>query len=136
MSSIEQRRAPRFETNFSAIVTTAYRESEPCVVSNISEYGLQLTGNGSLMQTLYPNFKRPDYHVPIAVMVNFEVPTHERKAAPVSLECQLVYCRRCAQDLFKVGCDFASMSEESEEALSDFIRYIALPSYPRDHFLQ
>ena len=120
---IEQRREPRFRTNFAAGVTSFRGDRSPARVTNLSLSGLQLTGDHRLMHTLMPNIRRENPHLPISFSVHFRVPTTTTSVAAIDLGCKLVYCRRRRTNLFVLGCNFTVFEDHCEEDLREYIEH-------------
>lgn len=122
MNFIDHRREPRYKTHFPSWVTTSESVRVAAVTTNLSLSGLELSGEHTLVTTLYPNFKRLDHREPIEICVEFEVPTDTQNKAPVWIYCHLVYCRRQRVDFYTVGCNFSKIDSITEKNLTNYLQ--------------
>ena len=127
LSLVERRRAPRFSVDFPCKAVTEQGDAAQGRVRDISLSGLQLMGNHDFIQTLHPNFKRADWRAPLKIAVHFSLPTATKSHAHIELLCQLVYCKRSAESVYKVGCQYLEIPIDAQVALQDYITHFGKP---------
>ena len=122
MNFLDYRQEPRYATHFPSWVTTSESVRIAAITTNLSLSGLEISGDHTLMTTLYPNFKRPNFHDPVEICVEFEVPTGTENHAPVWIYCHLVYCRRKRVDYYSIGCTFSKIDSITEKNLTNYLQ--------------
>ncbi len=127
LKAVERRTATRYRVDFPCRVTTAEMVTVPGLISDLSLSGLQMQGDTAFVHTLYPNFKRQDWRTPIKVQIDFSVPTTRKESTAVSMTCQLVYCRRMQEQVFKIGCQYLEINSQAQETLEDHIKTFGVP---------
>lgn len=119
---LDQRREPRFRTDFVCTVDTTTCEADG-VITNLSMSGLQLECDHSLMAALMPNIKRPTPHEPVELTIHFDVPTSRKDKETIDLQCKIIYSRRLAQDKYVLGCAFGEFENQCDEVLHDYLEH-------------
>ncbi len=132
MSLVERRGAPRYRVDLPCQAITNEGDVAEGRVKDLSLSGMQMQGDTRFVQTLHPNFKRSNWRVPLKVSVRISLPTTHQEVMNISLSCQLVYCNRKADDVYRVGCQYLDIPADVQAALLDHIEHFGVPKHEAD----
>ncbi|WP_423896263.1 PilZ domain-containing protein [Candidatus Pelagadaptatus aseana] len=122
---MEQRRAPRFNTELNAELSTHENSLGDCVICNISRSGLQIECSMTQAAQLIPNQGGPPRIPDIQLTLSFSVPTSARDKTLIRVTCDLIYVRRVTREKHQLGCQFREFHDDCNEHLEDFLRHFA-----------
>jgi c-di-GMP-binding flagellar brake protein YcgR len=121
----ERRLFPRYESDAPLKVAGGNGGFLSVDLINISLGGLQFVCDPSVRRELCPN---EDRNAPVSRMelrVRLEPGPGEGRAERIEVLCRLVFCRRVAQDEYRLGLQFLEFFGAAEQDLERFVERLA-----------
>jgi len=124
----ELRQSPRYRVDLKAwaVTTCPDRVAHPVRLVNISQSGLQMQCDYSLLQAAMPNHPSRNAPQRIDMTVRLTLP-NQASAAEMIIGAQLVYSRRLPKGRFLIGCVFTQLAAADAESLSVYLSQHARP---------
>jgi len=119
-TTADMRRHSRVDALILAEVFTESGESTIGLITDISLSGLRLEGGREMLDTLMPNCRRINQHIPAPVRVHFELPSHETLNATAQVLTGTAYTRRLDKDTYHVGMHFIDI-QEGADSLKNYL---------------
>lgn len=119
-TTADMRRHTRVDTLILAEVFTENGEATIGLITDISLSGLRLEGGREMLDTLMPNTRRQNQHIPAPVQVHFQLPSNEALNATAQVLTGAAYTRRLDKDTYHVGMHFIDI-QEGAESLQNYL---------------
>ena len=119
-STAELRAYKRIETFILAEAHTELGENAVGLITDLSFAGLRLEGSRQMLDTLMPNVKRENQHIPAPIKIHFELPGHHSLNATAQVRGGATYTRRKDRGTYQIGMHFIDIIE-GLDALASYL---------------